>query len=283
MKNGTLDSRIIRYVILTWIVSWALWTPGILHSFGMALGFPGSFAMTLGNFMPSILGVVFIGASRSKADLKDLVKRTFARKPSWGWGLYTVFLMPAILGVSYLVAQMLGGMAFDSVLWPFLQGRLWQIFPMILYFVVFQGPLGEEIGWRGFLLPGLLRRYDPYRASLVVGIIWSVWHLPKFIWVGSTQYALTAAYGLGGAFLGYTVYTVMLSFLMTVLFCGTGRSVIQVMVFHGMANFSHGLITIMTDRLGALSLLVVMGMVCLLIRRFVDERRIALENAGSTM
>jgi CAAX protease family protein len=44
--------------------------------------------------------------------------------------------------------------------------------------------ISEEIGWRGFLLPHLLERCSPLDASLVLGIIWTVWHLPYLLWIG---------------------------------------------------------------------------------------------------
>ena len=45
--------------------------------------------------------------------------------------------------------------------------------------------LGEELGWRGFLLPRLAARQGPLRASLVVGLLWGLWHLPAF-WLPGT-------------------------------------------------------------------------------------------------
>lgn len=40
--------------------------------------------------------------------------------------------------------------------------------------------IGEEIGWRGFLLNNLLIKYKPLQASLIVGVIWAIWHYPLF-------------------------------------------------------------------------------------------------------
>jgi len=38
--------------------------------------------------------------------------------------------------------------------------------------------LGEEIGWRGYLVPRLLEQYKPNTVSLFVGVVWAVWHYP---------------------------------------------------------------------------------------------------------
>lgn len=54
------------------------------------------------------------------------------------------------------------------------------------FFVLIQGPMGEEIGWRGYLLPAIKDRVGLVKGALVVSLIWSFWHAP--IWFLGTGY-----------------------------------------------------------------------------------------------
>ena len=58
---------------------------------------------------------------------------------------------------------------------------------MFLVFILTDG-LGEELGWRGFALPRMLKRTGPMLASLVLGVIWALYHLPLFWTVGRPLY-----------------------------------------------------------------------------------------------
>ena len=97
-----------------------------------------------------------------------------------------------------------------------------------LQLVVFVLVAGEEIGWRGFLLPRLLARQQAPTASLVVGFIWAVWHFPLFLMPAMPQY--------GGHFPAFVVYTTALSVLLTRLSQVSQGSVVLATVFHGAVN-----------------------------------------------
>jgi uncharacterized protein len=102
----------------------------------------------------------------------------------------------------------------------------WWLF-YIFVFNLFQGPLAEELGWRGFLLPRLLDKCSPLKASVILGIVWAVWHLPAGTVTGGPYYFHTVA----GTLL-FTTRTVALSILMTVLFLHTRGSVLLAIVMH---------------------------------------------------
>jgi membrane protease YdiL (CAAX protease family) len=53
--------------------------------------------------------------------------------------------------------------------------------------IVLVGALGEETGWRGWLLPAVQRRRGPVTAALVVAVVWAGWHVPQFFLVRSYE------------------------------------------------------------------------------------------------
>ncbi len=64
---------------------------------------------------------------------------------------------------------------------PNLPFSWYSFIPFAIYYVLDDpGPLGEEGGWRGFALPLLQRRFPPFLASIILGAVWSIWHLPAF-------------------------------------------------------------------------------------------------------
>ena len=96
---------------------------------------------------------------------------------------------------------------------------------------------GEEIGWRGYALPKLLRRRSALTASLILGAIWAVFHAPIMF--------MTSSVAGGQSFdtaLPFFVGTLALSVLITWIYHGTGGSVLIIILLHGAFNTWPGLI-----------------------------------------
>jgi hypothetical protein len=95
------------------------------------------------------------------------------------------------------------------------------------------GPLGEELGWRGFALPRLLAIMEARWAALTLGVVWALWHLPAFFMSGLAQ----SKFQFGSFFfvvVGFSVF-------MTLLFIHTRGSVLLAgilphMWFNGVAK-----------------------------------------------
>ena len=89
------------------------------------------------------------------------------------------------------------------------------------------GPM-EELGWRGFALPLLQQRFSALGASVLLGIIWGLWHLPAFYISATPQ----SAFSLPIFLLGTVAYAI----IMTALYNGSGGSIPLAFLFHWQIN-----------------------------------------------
>jgi membrane protease YdiL (CAAX protease family) len=133
------------------------------------------------------------------------------------WALALAFLsLPAIALALSLLAPRLGA-------WPVTPQDVFIATPLLLFttaqLVTNSGPLGEELGWRGYALPRLLDRWPPMTAGVVLGAVWTLWHVPAFLFSGIVNSSLS---NLGW----YALGTVGLSLLMTWLFVRSRGSVL---------------------------------------------------------
>ncbi|MFC1720198.1 CPBP family intramembrane glutamic endopeptidase [Pseudomonadota bacterium] len=101
----------------------------------------------------------------------------------------------------------------------------------VIFFILplLDGPIGEEIGWRGFFLPLLMQRHNAIVASLIVAVVWFLWHLPHYHADGMEMSGLILA--------KYIIYTFALSLIHTWLFTRAQGSILIHVIFHNMANY----------------------------------------------
>jgi membrane protease YdiL (CAAX protease family) len=97
------------------------------------------------------------------------------RAPVVVW-MVAIFAYPVMVLLFQIVQSALGGKPMSPV-------ATWLTVPSIMLagFQLSLGPLGEELGWRGVLLPRLLERLTTLVSGVVLGAIWMLWHLPQFL------------------------------------------------------------------------------------------------------
>lgn len=172
----------------------------------------------------SVGGVVATYIEAGRSGVKELARRCVLYKVSALWWFYALFLSLTV----FAVAEIIYGAAHGKVgpITPMVLFRQWWLI-FIFIFGLFQGPLGEELGWRGFLLPRLLEKCSPLKASVILGLVWAVWHMPAGMLIGGPYYFRAVA----GTLL-FTASTIALSILMTVLFLHTRGSVLLAIAMH---------------------------------------------------
>ncbi len=103
---------------------------------------------------------------------------------------------------------------------------------------LYGGPVGEEPGWRGFALPGLQKRFDPLLASVFLGLVWALWHLPLHV---SGYYNQAFGSPLNGLLLRFFT-TIPLTIIFTWLYNRSGGNLLVMVLLHTAVNLTSGLI-----------------------------------------
>ena len=101
-----------------------------------------------------------------------------------------------------------------------------------------RGPLGEELGWRGYLLGEINRRRSLVVSALIVGIIWGLWHLPLWLVSGYAGVDLVL-YSLF-----FLVSIVAFSVIISIVHVAGGRNLLYAIILHQMLNFAIQLVEI---------------------------------------
>lgn len=201
---------LIAYFVLAYAFTW--WVYPLLR-FSPLIGL-------LGLFGPALAAIVVTAVTDGRAGVSALLSRTVHWRVPIPWYLVAIGL-PALLA---LLAACLAVWFGPAVL------RVGQL--TVLDFVLVVLVVGEELGWRGYALPKLLQRLSPLVASVVLGLLWGLWHLPTFVIPGTPQYQ--------HPFAAFVLLTTAYSILLTWLFLHTRGSVLLATLFHGSINVFQG-------------------------------------------
>jgi hypothetical protein len=128
--------------------------------------------------------------------------------------------MPGIMALSYLVMRLAG------VPLPLPQFSLLQALALFVGFFI--GALAEELGWSGYAIDPLQDRFGALRASLLLGVVWALWHFIPLLEV-PRSWTFIAWWSLG---------TVADRVIIVWLYNNTGRSVFVAAIFHAMINLT---------------------------------------------
>lgn len=200
------------FLILAFALSWSIWPLVLLN--------PESVPMI--PYGPFIAVFIVLALTRGWAGVRDLLASIVRWRVGLHWYAVALLLPVAITLVALYLNALFGGTPPTAA--DFAE---WYTLPLIfLSTTLIKGPLTEEPGWRGFLLPRLQSRYAPLVASLIVGVIWASWHLPLLLSDPSGQRPP----------LQFFVLMVAQSVVLTWVYNGTRGSVLLVILMHGAFN-----------------------------------------------
>lgn len=211
---------LVTFFLLVFILTWVVWVP---RASGAPLGLVGQ-AWT---WAPAIAALLAAALTGGRGALRELGSRLVRWRVGWQWYL-VVIVGPAVFSLVVAgVYVMFGGSWAEAAPLAIREGPL-LLLPLFLAILTLTDGLGEELAWRGFALPRLLTRYNALVASVVLGVIWALWHLPLVWTEGSVMYQRPVWLLL--------VDITAKSVLFTWVFLHTRGSVLIAMLFHGATN-----------------------------------------------
>lgn len=220
---------------------------GTAVSLAIATGLLPPGAAQLGALSSSLAAIVLVVVEGRKGGLRELLGRFVIWRVGFQWWAIALLfaVIPSVAGL-YLF-DLLGGPPVD---WSGLP-PLYTVVPMFVLFTIAAG-IGEEFGWRGFLLPRLQTHYNALASSLIIGVMWAIWHIPLYFIRGTFQHDLQSQAGLLPAVLSYSVFVIVSSIWFTWIFNNTRGSVLLAAVMHGASNAWGGYIDVYRGYFGGI-------------------------------
>jgi membrane protease YdiL (CAAX protease family) len=173
---------------------------------------------------PTLAAFVMARVTEGREGPKRLLRRYVQWRVKLRWYLFVLLVIPA--------SEVLGAIVLPGVLASYQPVTLGLVLGYPLAFVstlVLGGPLGEEPGWRGFALPRLQVACGPLGGSVVLGVLWALWHLPLF-WSGVWTPPSVANIVM------FIVMITLLTVVMTWVFNNAGGSLLITMLMHASFN-----------------------------------------------
>jgi uncharacterized protein len=233
VRQGLLARHpLVSFFFMAYAFSWVVWAPWVLGEDGAGL-LPINISQTASGYLnatailagPTLSAFIMTATTEGREGVRRLLARYVLWRVGLRWYVFALLGIPLIMLVGTIVYSMglpnvaaLGGPTY-------LLGYLFS-FALV---TVLGGPLLEEGGWRGFALPRMERLHGPLLASLILGVLWALWHLPEFL-VSSW----TASMGGGGilSIILFTLGAITFTIVITWVFNNTRASLLLAILVH---------------------------------------------------
>ena len=213
------------FFLLSYLFSWVCWIP-------LSQGSDSGLFAILGRFGPTFSALFLLLLYEGREGVGDIITRLKIWRVGLRWYLFAFFSTAIIVLLSIWISVLIYGYS------PIFNDprQLYLIIPAFLY-VLFLSVLGEEIGWRGYALPRLQGRYSALTSSVIIGVIWSLWHLPLFWMEGDFHSEIPLSL--------FLIQSVAVSIIYTWMYNNTGGSLLFSHLFHAASNTTLGVLPVL--------------------------------------
>jgi|SRR5882724_964522 len=230
-RQGLLARHpLTSFFIMAFAFSWIAWSPWFLSEDGAGLlpyssplinGLVVPVGILLGPFLSAF---IMTGAIEGRAGIGRLLRRFVLWRVGLLWYLFALAGVPVVMALGTVIVPR--GMVSLLSLGP---GYMPTYLVWFLIIAIIGGPLLEEPGWRGFALPRLQPLHGPLVGTLILGLLWALWHLPEFLvpaWAKSSG---------GSGFLDivkFVVIAIAFAIVITWVFNNTRGSLLMAILVH---------------------------------------------------
>jgi membrane protease YdiL (CAAX protease family) len=224
------------YFVLALGWSWLFWIPVVLTGMDISVT-PGIVLFIIGIFGPAVSAILLTCLSGDQQERQAYWSRlTSFKRIGSRWYALIILIAPVCSVLAILTGLVINGNlpAVDTAV-KYVTHPL-TIIPFAIVTMIY-GPFPEELGWRGYALDRLQRKWNALISSLVLGVLWAVWHMPIFFMGGSllseviplwsTQFWVSMGPGI-----------LAIAVIMTWIYNNTQRSTLAAILFHFMMNFT---------------------------------------------
>jgi len=246
------------YFALTFAWSWACWalSPAIKPQ----LPWLATLLMFAGSFGPSLAAIVVVAGTRQSVGLRAWLARCLQWRFGWGWLAFALLFPLAVMSIAAGLHIALGGAIGTAPA----SGHLLMTIANLFLILLLGGPMGEEFGWRGYALPLLQERLGWRAASVGLGLVWGVWHLPLFFIDGTSQAYIPPVL--------FLLSVVAMSVLFAWLVNRTAGSVVPALVLHTAINFWPSVVPVLPTEASYRAYAFVVAMLALLALGLMAKR-----------
>lgn len=233
--------NLLIFFILTFVISWLLWIPDLLVAYSIIPTGPIQIISQFAIFGPLIAAFYLTFKKQGKAEAKRLWISgwNFRFKKTW---IIALFIPIFTAGLTFIIVSIIE--PFDRLQYaaPVI---MWIPFFILYYFI--GGPFAEEYGWRGYALDRLQLKFNALISSVILGLIWGLWHFPLVFIPGTTQSNIP--------FYEFLLIQIVISVIYTWIVNNNrdkdgNINVFLAMLYHAMGNFSSMILPYYVTSLG---------------------------------
>lgn len=185
-------------------------------------------------FTPSIIALILTAINKGKKGVSELFVKQTIQKTRIKWFIISLIGIPLIGTLA-----MLTSLNFDISKFSL---RTYQLMPQIVVIVLIA--LGEEYGWRGFLLPRLLNKFSLLYSSIILGLIWGFWHFPAYL--------IGTGVPLQMHFMAFLIWVILGTLFINWIYYYT-KSVLTSILAHISANVTFNYLLILPEFTGSMN------------------------------